>query len=78
MESMWLIRMQLHYQILIAMVVGSIIGLVVNPGELPLKDAQVTVEPTTGGGVQLTETEPGGLPGLKDSFSSVESFQKRY
>jgi Na+/H+-dicarboxylate symporter len=78
MESMWLIRMQLHYQILIAMVVGSIIGVVVNPGELPLKDAQVTVEPTTGGGVQLTETEPGGLPGLKDSFSSVESFQKRY
>ncbi len=75
---MFLLRMPLHYQILIAMVLGSVLGLVVNPGELPLKDSQVTVQPTAAGGIQLTETEPDGKPGLSESFASVESFQKRY
>ena len=34
----FLLRMPLHYQILIAMVLGTVIGLVVNPGDMPLRE----------------------------------------
>jgi Na+/H+-dicarboxylate symporter len=70
--------MQLHYQILTAMALGTVIGLAVNPGELALEDAAVAVESTESGGVELIETEPDGTTGLKDSFASVEKFQQRF
>jgi proton glutamate symport protein len=75
---MFLLRMPLHYQILLAMVLGSIIGLMVNPGEQQLKEAQVIVEPTDEGGIRLTEVEPDGRTGLTESFASAEDFQRRY
>lgn len=71
-------RMQLHYQILIAMVVGTVIGLAVNPGEMALEDATVTVQPMEEGGVELTEAEPDGSTGLKDSFATTKKFRERY
>ncbi len=74
----FLLRMPLHYQILIAMVLGTVIGLVVNPGDMELKNAQVTVEPVAGGGIRLTETEPGGGAGLTQTFPSAEAFGQRY
>ena len=70
--------MPLHYQILVAMVIGSAIGLTVNPGDKPLDDTEVAVEPTPSGGIQLLETEPNGVAGLKEVYDSVEAFEKRY
>lgn len=75
---MKLFRMPLHYQILIAMVVGTMVGLAVNPGEQLLPDATLTVERTAEGGVVLTETESDGRAGLKDSFATVEKFGQRF
>ncbi len=74
----FLLRMPLHYQILIAMVLGSVIGLAVNPGDAPLEDSQVTLEPNDKGQVVLTETEPGNKPGIQETFPNLEQFKQRY
>src|SRR5690606_9271384 len=63
---------------LIAMVLGTIIGLVVNPGEMALEDAQAIIAPAEEGGIQLTETEPDGRSGFTRSFATMEDFQERY
>ena len=75
---MFLLRMPLHYQILLAMVLGSVIGLIVNPGERPLDDAQVRLATIPEGGVRLVEIEPDGATGWQETFSSLEAFQDRY
>lgn len=40
---MFLLRLPLHYQILIALVLGTILGLMLNPGEIELPDERVTI-----------------------------------
>lgn len=75
---MFLLRMPLHYQILLAMVVGSILGLVVNPGDLPLDDTQATIEVTDEDGIRIREIEPDDQTGWTATVESVQAFQDRY
>lgn len=41
-------RLALHYQILIALISGTIIGILFNPGEIPLDDTKETVQTEDG------------------------------
>lgn len=75
---MFLLRMSLHYQILLAMVVGSIIGLLVNPGDIPLDDTQAVLEATEEGGIRIREIEPGDQSGWSATYASPEDFRERY
>jgi proton glutamate symport protein len=77
-------RMPLHYQIFLALVVGAVVGLVVNPREKQLADGTVAISPL-GKGVALVEIELDGTEGYRDSISSGktidsnrESFKARY
>lgn len=75
---MFLLRMSLHYQILLAMVVGSIIGLLVNPGDIALENTQAVLEPTEDGGIRIRELEPGDQAGWSATYASPEDFRERY
>ncbi|MEX0718307.1 MAG: dicarboxylate/amino acid:cation symporter [Planctomycetaceae bacterium] len=61
----------LHIQILIALVLGTIIGILVNPGEAPLDDARGRIEPRNGE-VAIVEEAAGEM------VMSVELFRERY
>ena len=67
-------RMPLHYQIFLALVVGAVVGLLVNPREKQLTDGKVTISPD-GEGVALVEIEPDGKEGYHDSISGGESVE---
>lgn len=58
----------LHWQILIALIVGTIVGVAINPGAIELDNADVTVSyeieesgAETGEQVRVTVTDPGGF-----------------
>ena len=42
-------KIPLHFQILIALIVGTILGLIFNPGEISLEDQTLTLTPVAGG-----------------------------
>ncbi|MCA9072639.1 MAG: cation:dicarboxylase symporter family transporter, partial [Planctomycetaceae bacterium] len=75
---MFLLRMPLHYQILLAMIVGSIIGLVVNPGDIPLEDTTAEILSLDAGGVRIQEIEPDDQTGWTATYPSPDVFQERY
>ena len=70
-------RMPLHYQIFLALVVGAVVGLLVNPREKQLADGEVTISPDEEG-VTLVEIEPDATEGYRDSISDRKSFDDRY
>lgn len=70
----------LHYQILIAMVVGAVIGLLVNPGETELDDLKVVVSQSNSK-IELTTrpaATPDAAPLYRESFDSLDAFKKRF
>jgi len=66
----------LHVQILMAMVLGTILGALVNPGEIRLDDVTVTVKAKDGGIVVLTV--PGDGSERRETFRDRNSFAARY
>lgn len=72
----------LHYQILIAMLIGAIIGLVINPGETSLDDVTVSVaKDQTGDGVTIAIQKTGesnAEPLHEERFKNIDSFRKRF
>jgi len=76
------LRWPLHYQILVAMVLGAVVGLFVNPGEKQLDDATVVIERegerivvTRRFPVQPPDTEPAEL---RDEFPNLRAFGRRF
>lgn len=68
-----LIGLPLHIQILIALVLGTAVGLVSNPGETTLPDATVTVEQKEqGGAVVIREADLNGETLFLDEITSDE------
>ncbi|GAB4150795.1 MAG: hypothetical protein Tsb009_25850 [Planctomycetaceae bacterium] len=70
-------RWPLHYQILVAMVVGAVIGLLVNPGEFKLDDVQIVVSQSDSQWTVAID-DPDGKPVHRETFSKKEPFQKRF
>lgn len=71
--------MPLHIQILIAMVIGTIIGIAVNPGDIEV-DAEPATITVTDNAVQLIETAAGDESEVifQQDFSSPEAFSAAY
>lgn len=72
--------MPLHIQILIAMVIGTIIGIAVNPGSLKVDAGKATVTVSDEGGVQLIETAEGDGEDVlfQQQFASKDELKAAY
>ncbi len=72
-------RLPLHYQIFIALVAGTAIGLLVNPGDLPLDDANIeltySLEPVGDAGLVLTVADSEGMERLQKSFANFQELK---
>ena len=73
-----LLRLPLHFQILIALVLGSAIGVVINPGEVTLDGAMEGTLAPTDGGVLLTETDEDGNELIHEVLPDEGSLRRRY
>ena len=76
-------RIPLHYQILIALVAGTLVGLLVNPGDVPLRDIKcdltlVVERASDGEGLLLTVEDPTGQEGFQKSFTQISALAKSY
>lgn len=72
------LRWPLHYQILIAMVVGAAVGLVVNPGEQELSDARFVVTAENDGLQLKMLSAKTGDPIHTERFKDVAALKKRF
>lgn len=73
-----LLRLPLHYQILIALVLGTVIGVAVNPGEADLGlqvDGQLAPAED---GILLTETAGDGPPLVAELLADEQALNRRY
>jgi len=66
----------LHVQILIAMALGTVLGVLVNPGEIPLDDVTVTVMAGHDGVLMLTVQADGSE--RRELFRDRKDFAARY
>jgi len=69
-------NLPLHYQILIALIAGTLLGFLFNPGEIPLEDLSLTVTPDEGGYQvvqQASEQDP-----QEFQFNNREALLKRF
>lgn len=72
------VRWPLHYQILAALVLGSVIGALINPGTVALdRKIQADVRPLNGH-IVLTETDAAGVELLRDEFPNETVLRRRY
>ncbi len=76
-------RLPLHLQILIALVAGTVVGLVVNPGAVRLDDIQVrltrTVEPAAKRPAVIVAVEdPSGREGFQKTLADEKSLKEQY
>ena len=73
-----LLRLPLHYQILVALVLGTLIGVAVNPGEADL-DLQIDgrLAPAEDG-ILLTETVAGQSPLVSELLPNEDALKRRY
>ena len=75
-----LLKLPLHIQILIALVIGTAVGTTVNPGDFQLKE-QGTVEvkkAEDGQEMVLTEVSSEGLPIYTENFADEAELRERY
>lgn len=72
-------RVPLHVQILIALVVGTVVGAVVNPGDVPLDETPAArVSAAADGTVELVETRGDGSVLLRETIPDEAAFARRY
>jgi hypothetical protein len=73
--------MPLHFRILIALVVGTIVGVAINPGAVELPDEQITATldvqvDESSKAVTVEVNEPSGFESVRRKFQSQANFQK--
>lgn len=69
-------KILLHIQILIALILGTVIGLVINPGEIPISDSVTgTLVPGEGETIVLTETGDSGLVYFEKTLDSADQLK---
>lgn len=78
-----LIRMPLHYQIFIALIAGTVVGLFVNPGDVPLDDTQVEVtlaiEPASRGEtIAVAVEDPQNRESFRKTFPNLAAVEAAY
>ena len=69
-------NLPLHYQILIALIVGTLLGFVFNPGEISLENLSLTIKPSDGG-YQVSQ-ENGAQDQKEYLFKHRTELVKRY
>ena len=67
-------RLALHWQILAAMIIGTIIGVIVNPGEIAVPAGVTAKVVFDDSGVKLIETSDSGDVVHSESFASKDAF----
>ena len=67
-----LLQLPLHFQILIAMVVGTVLGLALNPGQTQIDEQILAVVQKTPDGVSLTETTEAGELVFQQQFATAD------
>jgi len=70
-------RIPLHYQILVAMVLGSIVGVLANPGDVALDDVDLAVT-ATDGGYEVVASDADGNETGRETFADEAEFAERY
>lgn len=73
--------MPLHFQILIALVVGTVAGVAINPGAIELPDEEVAAElvveaSETGEGLAVTVQESSGFESVRRKFQSRQALER--
>lgn len=73
--------MPLHFQILIALVVGTVVGVAINPGAIELPDEQIAAElvveaSETGEGLAVTVQESSGFESVRRKFQSRQALDR--
>jgi proton glutamate symport protein len=70
----------LHFQILIAMALGAVIGLAVNPGTTSLDDVTIVVSEENGNHIVTVQkkNDAEGQPFYREEFSKKGEFEKRF
>jgi len=72
-------KIPLHIQILIALIIGTVVGLLINPGEIPISDPITgTLAPGEGEQIVLTETGDSGTVYFEKTLASSEEFEKGF
>jgi proton glutamate symport protein len=71
-------RTPLHHQIFLALVVGAVVGLLVNPRETLLDDGEVTIFQNAEGKITLSEMSPGAVGIFTDILPDEDALKKRY
>ena len=76
---MKIFSLPLHVQILIALIVGTLVGTLINPGDVALDaPAQVFVTPETDGRVRVDERDATGRTLYTERFKTQAAFSTRY
>ena len=73
-----LLSLPLHYQILVAMLLGSVLGVVVNPGSTDLGIDVFASLSTDGKTIQLREANTSGEVFHIESFANLETLAAKY
>ncbi|MBD3675749.1 MAG: dicarboxylate/amino acid:cation symporter [Planctomycetaceae bacterium] len=72
-------KIPLHIQILIALIIGTVIGLLINPGEIPISDPiRGTLVPGDGESIVLTETGESGTVYFQKTLDSVDRLKRGF
>jgi len=73
-----LLQLPLHYQILIALIVGTVVGVAINPGEVTLEDGIVGRLTPSDAGIVLTETDAAGHELVHEVLPNETALKQRY
>jgi len=76
---MKIFSLPLHVQILIALIVGTVVGTLINPGDVALQDdATVSVTPEADGHLRVLERDSRGRILFTEHFKDRAAFDARY
>ena len=71
-------RLPLHFQILIALVIGTVVGLLLNPGDVAIeRDIEVVLKPVDGA-ISLVETDARGTVLVEESIADEKTLENRF
>lgn len=72
-------KIPLHIQILIALIVGTVVGLLINPGEIPIsEEISGRVAPGDAGAITVTETGSSGTVYYEKTLASKQQFENSF
>ena len=74
----FLTRLPLHYQILIALVLGTLVGLLINPGDVQLADNIRSEMAPAAKGILFTETDAAGNVLVRETIPDEDALRRRY